>query len=239
MYVIRILIVFMSVMMTPCLLNAQGVASNVKIIGQMKDVMWKGELSGKINLDTISDKKHLYGLGPVEYLRGELLIMDGKAYRSTVVDSTSMKVEETFDVKAPFFGYDHIPFWIERRLPFMVQTMGHLEQYLDTTARFLTGPYFFKLSGTVSQATIHVVNLPEGATVRSPDEAHTGQVNYKLSNIPVEIVGFFSREHQAIFTHHDTFLHMHLITRDRSMMGHLDEVIFLPGTMSLFLPIKS
>ena len=238
MYLIRKWIVLMCVMLTPYLLNAQDDSSTLKIIGQIKDVMWKGELFGKIDLDTIFDRKHLYGLGPVEYLRGELLIMDGKAYKSTVVDSTSMKVEETYDVKAPFFGYDHVPFWIERRLPFVVQTMGHLEQYLDTTTMFLTGPFFFKLSGTVSQATIHVVNLPEGATVRSPDEAHIGQVNYELNTMPVEILGFFSREHQAVFTHHDTFLHMHLITKDRSMMGHLDEVIFLPGTMSLFLPLR-
>ena len=39
--------------------------------------MWKGELSGTINLDTISNKKGLYGLGPESYLTGELLINNG------------------------------------------------------------------------------------------------------------------------------------------------------------------
>lgn len=53
----------------------------VKIVGAMKDVMWNGQLWPKISLDTIVNTKGLYGLGPVEYLAGELLIIDGKSYR--------------------------------------------------------------------------------------------------------------------------------------------------------------
>lgn len=37
----------------------------VKIVGQMKNVMRKGQLHANINLDTIADKSHLYGLGPL------------------------------------------------------------------------------------------------------------------------------------------------------------------------------
>lgn len=94
----------------------------------------------------------------------------------------------------------------------------------------------FKLSGIVDLATIHIVNLPKGSKVSSPDEAHKGQKNYKVKNEQSEIIGFFSTEHKAIFTHHDTFLHMHLITADRQKMGHLDEVVFKKGTMKLYLP---
>src|SRR5690606_38154032 len=83
-------------------------------------------------------------------------------------------------------------------------------------------PFMFKLAGTVEEATIHIVNLPKGSTVSSPAEAHQGQVNYKLNNEESEIMGFFSTQHKTIFTHHDTFLHMHLITKDRKKMGHLD-----------------
>ena len=67
-------------------------------------------------------------------------------------------------------------------------------------------------------------------------EAHNGQKNYDLQNEQADIIGFFSTKHQAIFTHHDTFLHMHLITVDRKKMGHLDEALFKKGTISLFLP---
>ena len=113
-----------------------------------------------------------------------------------------------------------------------------LEQYLDKVTKSSPRPFMFKLSGTVEQATIHIVNLPNGSKVSSPDEAHKGQKNYELNNEQSEIIGFFSTEHKAIFTHHDTFLHMHLITVDRKKMGHLDEVRFKSGAIKLYLPTE-
>lgn len=219
-----------------CISKAQQTTNEVKIVGEMKNVMWKGQLYGNINLDTIANKTNLYGLGPVEYLTGEILIIDGKSYKSTVISDSTMKVEETYDIKAPFFGYANIAKWTERTLPDNIQTIQQLEQYLDKETKSLSRPFMFKLSGTVEEATIHIVNLPKGSKVSSPDEAHKGQQNYELKNEQSEIVGFFSTEHKAIFTHHDTFLHMHLITSDKQKMGHLDKVLLKKGTMKLYLP---
>lgn len=221
---------------TSCTSKAQPPKNAVKIVGQMKHVMWKGELHGSIYLDTIANKTNLYGFGPVENLSGEVLIIDGKSYKSTVVSDTVMKVEETYDISAPFFGYGNIANWREQNLPDTIQTIAQLERYLDQITKSSTRPFLFKLSGTVSQATIHIVNLPKGAKVSSPDEAHEGQKNYTVTNEQSDIIGFFSTKHKAIFTHHDTNLHMHLITADRRQMGHLDEVSFAKGPMQLYLP---
>jgi len=215
---------------------AQQPANAVTIVGKMKNVMWKGQLYGNIQLDTISNKTHLYGLGPVDYLSGEIVIIDGKAYKSTVVSDTTMKVEATYDIKAPFFGYANIPKWTVHQLPDSIQTIQQLEIYLSQLKKHSPNPFMFKLKGIVEKATIHIVNLPKGATVRSPEEAHQGQKNYSLQNVPSDIIGFFSTAHQAIFTHHDTYLHMHLITADRQQMGHLDAVMFTKGSMQLYLP---
>ncbi len=221
-----------------CSIKAQKMDNQINIVGAMKTVMWKGQLYGNINLDTISNKKHLYGLGPVEYLTGELLIIDGKSYKSTVLTNKTMKVEETYKVKAPFFGYTNIDNWKEQTLSDSIQTLGQLETYLDLTTKSAKRPFMFKLTGTVDNATIHVVNLPKGSKVSSPDDAHKGQTNFELTNEQVYVIGFFSTEHQAIFTHHDTFLHMHLITADKTKMGHLDKVTFAKRKMKLFLPTE-
>lgn len=224
--------------LTSCISKAQQTTNEVKIVGEMKNVMWKGQLYGNIKLDTISNKTNLYGLGPVEFLAGEILIIDGKSYKSTVVSDTTMKVEETYDLKAPFFGYANISKWTEQTLPDSIQTIEQLETYLDKVTKKSPRPFIFKLSGTVEQATIHIVNLPKGSKVSSPDEAHKGQKNYELKNEQSDIIGFFSTEHKAIFTHHDTYLHMHLMTTDRQKMGHLDKVLLKTGTMKLYLPTE-
>ncbi|MEJ8844330.1 acetolactate decarboxylase [Lacibacter sp. H375] len=221
-----------------CTTKAQQPTNEVKIVGEMKNVMWKGKLYGNINLDTISNKANLYGLGPVEYLAGEILIIDGKSYKSTVTSDSTMKVEETYNIKAPFFGYANISNWTEQILPDSIQTIQQLETYLDKATKNSPRPFMFKLIGAVEQATIHILNLPKGSKVSSPDEVHQVQKNYKLKNEQTEIIGFFSTEHKAIFTHHDTFLHMHLMTTDLQKMGHLDEVLFKKGTMKLYLPTE-
>lgn len=205
----------------------------------MKEVMWKGELEGKIALDTIANTQNLYGLGPAEYLSGEILILDGKSYKSSVISETEMKVEESFDLKAPFFGYAHIEQWEKVMLPDSVRTIPQLEHYLEETTKMNPRPFFFKLSGEVEEANIHVVNLPKGTKVSSPQEAHQGQKNYKLHNRDSEILGFFSTRHKGIFTHHDSFLHLHLITKDKEKMGHLDEMLLKKENIILYLPLQN
>ena len=209
---------------------------DIKIVGAMKNVMWKGELGSSIDLDTISEKNGLYGLGPVSFLTGELLINNGKSYVSKVTSDSTMKVEKTFNTSAPFFVYGNVTEWNEIDLPSNVKTIQDLEKFIvDKTTEFKR-PFTFKIIGQVSSAIIHIQNLPEGTKVSSPDEAHQGQTNYNIGKEDAEIIGFFSTEHKGVFTHHDSFLHLHLITKDESKMGHLDELEI--GKMKLYLPKK-
>src|SRR5690606_20183328 len=76
-------------------------STKVKISGEMKNVMRLGKLEGNISLDTLS-QKNLYGIGPVEYLKGELMIFDGISYVSKVETDSTMTIETSFEVKAPF-----------------------------------------------------------------------------------------------------------------------------------------
>lgn len=223
-------------LLCPLLSYSQMPSHKVEVVGAIKNTMWKGQLGGLISLDTLAERSHLYGIGPLEYLSGEIAIMDGVSYLSTVVSDSLMKVEETYDIKAPFFGYASVPNWEEKDLPDTVQTMAQLEKYLDVLTASAKEPFLFKLKGWVNSATIHIMNVPRGFAITSPKEAHASQVDYFITHAPAEMIGFFSQEHQGIFTHHDTFLHMHLITDDKKAMGHLDDLELTNGGVKLFLP---
>ncbi len=214
------------------------VNKDIAISGAMMNVMHKGELWGTINLDTIADKKHLYGIGPLEYLTGEILIIDGRCYKSEVVTDTRMKVSETFQLKAPFFGYTHVAAWKDLVLPDSIIELSQLEHFLNAATENYPRPFFFKILAQVEQANIHVVHLQAGSKVSSPQEAHQGQKNYEVRDEEVEMIGFFSTEHQAILTHHDSWVHIHLITQDRTQMGHLESVKLKKGSAKLFLPAR-
>jgi acetolactate decarboxylase len=216
--------------------NMNNKSSSVKIAGAMRNVMHKGELFGTINLDTINNKTHLYGLGPVEYLTGELLIADGRSFLSRAAEDGSIAMEETFKVKAPFFVYANIDKWKEIILPDSIQTIQQLETYLDLTTKKRERPFAFQVKAAVDSADIHIASLPKGTEIHSPEDDHQNQIKYTLKDENVLLIGFFSTEHQGVFTHHDSFVHIHLITQDKKKMGHLDNMILKRRTAKLYLP---
>ncbi len=148
---------------------------DIQIVGAMKDAMFKGELYSKIDLDTISDKNGLYGLGPQTQLTGELLIVDGKSYVSKVVSDSTMTVQETYKTGAPFFVYGNVKQWKPIEVPKNISDLKTLETFIDERSKSIKRPFAFKVSGKVKEATIHVQNLPPNSTVTSPQEAHVGK----------------------------------------------------------------
>ena len=202
----------------------------------MRNTMRMGQLQATINPDTLSNKNGLCGIGPLENLKGEIMIIDGEAFVSRVKVVDGMEVENTFIAPAPFFVYANVAEWTEVSIPKFVNDLITLEKFLNEMSGKRTSPFAFKLSGVVSDADIHIVNLPDGRKISSREEAHEGLVKYKVSNESCDLIGFFSTEHQTIFTHHDSFVHVHLINKERTKMGHLETISFRPGYMKLYLP---
>lgn len=206
----------------------------VTVTGAMKDVMWKGKTRAVIRTDTLP-QAHLYGLGPMAGLRGEVMIWDGMTFLSQASGPGELRVVTADTASLPFFAYAHIPRWREANLPGSVTDLASLESYLLSLPGSSDSTFLFTLTGKVRSGTIHCVNLPEGAVVRNPDEAHQGRQSFSFRKKEVLVLGFFSTRHKAIFTHHDTFLHLHLITADRSLMGHVDALSWKKG-LTLYLP---
>jgi acetolactate decarboxylase len=234
-----LLLTILSALILSCSQTTQKESINsyedVHIVGAMKNVMWKGELGSSIDLDTISVKQGLYGLGPLTYLAGELMLKDGISYVSRATSDSTMTVEETFEVSAPFFVYTHVNKWQEIEVPISVKTIDDLEAFVEEKSKGFKAPFAFQVEGKINKGTIHIQNLPLGTKISSPKEAHQGQTNYPIEHVSMHIVGFFSKEHKGIFTHHDSNVHLHLITADKKKMGHLDEAEF--GKIKLLLPL--
>ena len=206
----------------------------VYTIAAMRDVMWKGELQGKVLLDTLTPRSGLYGIGPLSGLQGEILVLDGKAYVSRVADDDRMSVAVESDVRAPFFVYANQKQWSKVQIPQDVKTLNNLEAFIKTNNP-TDHAFVFKINGRMKSAQIHIQNLPDDAIVRNPEEAHRGQRSYEYNDKEFTAVGFYSESHHGVFTHHDSNMHIHLITSDFNAMGHLDGIEIEQAT--LWLPI--
>jgi acetolactate decarboxylase len=196
--------------------------------------MMEGRLGPALRLDTLADRDGLYGLGPADQLTGEVTIYDGKCYVSRVGPDGELLTEERYAVGPPFFVYTHQRSWNEYTLPATVRNLDQLEHYIDEVSIGTPRPFAFRLVGPAEGARVHVMNVPVGFIPESPGQAHRYQQSYELTEREVDVIGFFSTSHQGVFTHHDSYVHLHLLTRDRQMMGHLDAL--RPGEgMKLFL----
>ena len=206
--------------------------SSIKVIGKMSDVMWKGDLKGKIATDSLNNKR-TYGLGPIEFLKGEILLFEGQTFVSKVIDSVSHQVTKIPSAKAPFFVYSTnselnvVEFTLEN------YSLKEIEEHIDSIYKNYGQPLLIRIDGVFNKMKLHSVNLPEGEQVSSPDEAHQGLTQYDFKNISGSLIGFFSRNHKAVFTHHDSFFHAHFISDDRQVLGHIDELNFNASNVSL------
>ena len=212
--------------------NSSTSKSSVKVVGEMRDVMWKGELKGKITTDSLNTKQ-TYGLGPVEFLKGEILVFEGQTFISKVIDSISHEVNKVLSVSAPFFVYSSNSNFKVVEFNRENYTLKELEDYINLIYIDYDQPLIIRIDGIFDNIKVHSVNLPEDKKVSSPDEAHQGLTQYDFKNISGSLIGFFSRQHKAVFTHHDSFFHAHFISDDREVLGHTDETDFNSSKVTL------
>lgn len=207
--------------------------AQVRYTGAMREVMKQGKLQGQVRMDSLA-LPGLYGIGPEAFLKGELLLWDGVPYTARVSEGKAMQVKVNQEAEAPFFVFAEVKQWQALELPDSVKNLPQLEAFLNRHFASSEQPFVFKLSGRAKVARTHLVNLPEGSKVSSPEEAHQGLVHHRLKNAEVDVLGFFSRKHQAVFTHHDSFMHLHLISTNRRFMGHLEEMQWKAGSLKLW-----
>ena len=225
--------------MCACTTNtATNLHFNVEHKGALKSIMHNGDLSAKANLTDFQHTKHFYALGAVENLKGEVLVLDSKPFVSSV-HNQELSISNSFDHKATLLVYATVHHWKSFSIPNHVTTYDGLEQYIEQTAldhgTDINQPFPFLVTGTASSFDWHVIDWKEGDTEHSHQKHLSSGLHGSLTDQEVEILGFYSNRHHAIFTHHTTNMHLHVKTADNQTSGHLDALTLGQG-MILMLP---
>ncbi len=206
--------------------------------GALRNIMHEGDISAKADLNDFENIKHLYALGAVEDLKGEILILDSKPI-ITSVQNDQLSFSHSFDHRATLLVYASVKKWQSFAIPDHVKAYTDLEGFIEQTAIAYginpEKPFPFLIKGKAQSFDWHVINWPEGDTDHSHEKHIQSGLHGTTSNQQIEILGFYSRHHHAIFTHHTTNMHMHVFTTDLTIAGHVDH--FTPGTgMTVSLP---
>ena len=130
--------------------------------------------------------------------------------------------------------------WQERPITQAV-SFDQLDAFIEREARAagvnVAEAFPFRIEGTPTRLDWHVI---DGSKI--PSDAHGHEAHMRtavrgaLAETSVRILGFYSPKHHAIFTHHDTNTHAHVISVAPAVTGHVDHVDIAEGAR-LYLPV--
>lgn len=210
----------------------------VKYYGALRTIMHQGDISAKVDLKDFENSEHFYALGALGNLKGEIQIFDKKPFNTMVIDS-SLAFDNSFNKKATLLVYASVDKWKSINIPDYVVTYEQLESYIEQAAKEkqiqIDEPFPFLLEGSPKSFDWHVINWKDGDTEHSHDKHISSGLNGTIENRQVEMLGFYSDSHHAIFTHHTTNMHIHVKTVDNKIAGHVDGLTLGQG-MILKLP---
>ena len=219
----------------------KGAGYELWFIGGQRETIMNGKLAAALDLRTLASRPHLYGIGPIEQLRGEVTIADSRPALARVASDGALKVTQSFETGVPFFVWAEVPRWRQVRIPAEVRSFGDLESFVPKAAAAAgldaDKPLPFLVSGREQLIEFHIVN-------RIGDEPHNMemhkkiQVTFELEKAETIIVGFHSTKHRGIFTPGDSNIHIHFQTLDNAKSGHIQKLQLGDGA-TLNLPAST
>ncbi len=230
----------MLIVLSICFCNTTWAADiEVGYAGALKNFMHKGDLSAKYSLSELKNKNHVYALGAVENLKGEIQIFDGSP-TITFAKNGKVHFDNTYEKNASLIVYTQVAEWQGVSIPSDIITQSQFESYLKKAASDrglnIEKPVPFLIAGKSRFINWHVIDWDP----TDKEHTHAKHINSgphgKIENADALILGFYSNQHTAIFTHHSSDLHMHFITKDKALAGHIDD-IKLGHKMMLKLPL--
>lgn len=218
--------------------NKQSTTFEVKYFGALKNMMHKGDISAKFDLADLKETDNLYAIGALENLKGEIQIFNSESFNTFVQDST-VAIDKTFNKKATLLVYSIVESWDSYNIPDDIVTYEQLEKHIASVAKKnginIEKPFPFLIEGKALEFDWHVINWKDGDTEHSHEKHVNSGLNGTKNDQQVELLGFYSDSHHAVFTHHTTNMHIHLKTGEGKLAGHVDALTLGKG-MVLKLP---
>jgi acetolactate decarboxylase len=205
--------------------------------GSIREAIMMGKRDAVLDLRTLKGKPDLWGLGALAGLTGEVTIADGLSLLARVGTDRSILVTEGYDGDATICVWAEVPSWQTTPVPPDIRTYSELETFVGDAGKkaALTQAFPFVVTGQPKQIDFHVVDarpdtLPGMAAhqaIQVPFEAHQSEVT---------LVGFWSSQHEGIFTPKGSKMHVHFQSNDNKASGHVQGLDLTQVKMTLLLP---
>ena len=212
----------------------KGAGYDMWFIGAQRETIMNGKLAAALDLKTLAGRQHLYGIGPVEQLRGEVTIANSRPALARVASDGTAKVTQSFETGVPFFVWAEVPQWHQIPIPADIRSFEASFKAAAAAGLDPDKPFPFLVDGREELIEFHVVNRI-GDGPHNMETHKKIQVTFELERAEAIIVGFHSTKHRGIFTPGDSNIHIHFQTPDNRKSGHIQKLQIGSGAI-LSLP---
>jgi acetolactate decarboxylase len=214
----------------------EGPGYSLWYLGSQRQTIMTGDRAAHLDLRTLQGRAHLYGIGPIQGLSGEVTIVDSRPSLARVGADHVVHVTESYEAGVPFFVWAEVSAWQTQEVPDAARSYAEVERFVGEAGAKagLTQAFPFVMTGRPELIDFHIVN----ATPATPPgmEAHQKiQIPFEQHGKDVKFVGFWSSQHQGVFTPMGTNMHAHFQTLDNQVSGHVQGLRLAQG-MTLGLP---
>lgn len=206
--------------------------------GSMKDVYADGG-APKVNLSELKESQHLYALGPLSKLRGEVLIWDSHPYECRT-KMGNVQVKEDWDESAAFLIWSSVSKWKKIKVPPAVRSLNTFNSWLNSISGSAGTPlpaeYPFLLKGAFGRIVWHVVSVKDDGSPLTPERHKAQQFHGQNKLLAAEMLGFYSPENQGVYIPTGSSTHIHVNIAKR-IIAHVDD--FDPvgdSSLTLYVP---
>lgn len=204
------------------------IETEIKTVSAMKKVMMGEDLSAHILWDTIP-KENLYAVCPLGRIQGEVTIIDGKMFTSTVDVNNMIIIENNWNVLSPFAVFAYVNSWHEIEINQPISSEEDLQTVIESAAEKMgiktTKPFVFKIVGSFDKVDYHIISKPLEEKEHNHDLHDKAKKHFHLNKVEGQLLGFYSKEHEGVFTHRGHYIHTHFIDNAEKNMGHLENVV--------------
>ncbi len=207
--------------------------------GALRSLMHENDLSGKISVGQLLEEPHTFALGAVEGLKGEILIWDGQPIVAQLHDG-ALQLSSDTAVQAALVVYARVSNWEQQDIPLSVRSYKDLEKFVKAAANKAgidtEAPFPFLLQGRANTLDYHIIDWKEGDRAHTHEKHQQAGLQGRLDSTAVKLLGFYSTTHHGIFTHHSTNMHLHFMSMEAPLAGHVDGLVLEKSSGQLFLP---
>lgn len=222
------------------LMSCQGKQEPYKVsyhvYGKLMEIMQQNQLQARVSLSDLTLDVNSYGLGAMEGLKGEILISEGKVITS-IANPDSIVMGSSNDVSAALLVTSEVAEWNNLKMNSSENMIGLESLILSKADEFnldTNDVIPFKIEAAPKSLNWHIINASLATEQNHQAYKESGRTGV-LEDEAVKIIGFYSKNHEGVFTHHGSFLHLHFITANGELMGHVDN-LELSGNWNLELP---